>query len=247
MVRALRAMSVVLVSGWLAAPVFAQMPGGEQSGVISGLSKIFGTHASFSAVMKMTAQPGDLKKPMALAVPMACLDGKVRTEMDLSKMAMNDQGALPVDIKALGLDRLVTLFLPEKKTAYMIVPGLKAYCETPVTGEGTPDKGMKMETTDLGREVCQGYDCAKKKMLVTETSGQQTEILVWQAAKLRDMPVQAVVKSGTDTATLIFTDYKFEKPAAALFTLPADYTKYNSFQELMMSAAMKMLPAAGKP
>jgi len=47
-------------------------------------------------------------------------------------------------------------------------------------------------------------------------------------------------KDGGDTVTTTFRDVKFAKPDAALFVLPADFTRYANTHE-MMGAMQRMM------
>ena len=48
-------------------------------------------------------------------------------------------------------------------------------------------------------------------------------------------------KDDGDTVTTTFRDVKFAKPDAALFVLPADFTRYANMQEMMMGAMQRMM------
>ena len=92
------------------------------------LAKVFGTGTAFSADAAITVNEAS-GKVMQMQMSFAMLDGKVRTEIDMTKMG----GALPPDamahMKQMGMDRTVTIFLPTQNVIYMVYPGQKAYCE----------------------------------------------------------------------------------------------------------------------
>ena len=215
------------------------MFGGPRRDPGAGLAEIFGKDKSFSAVAHTT-----IKDPSGNEIQMessyAVLEGKIRTEMDVAKM---QGGRIPpqalAQMQAMGMDKTVTIMLPEKHTGYLVYPGLKAYCELPTpTGSSATEsnKPPKVERTEVGRETIDGHPCVKYKVVVTPENGPSVNALVWQATDLKDYPIQTQVDAGGSTITTLFQNINQHKPAASLFEPPSDYKRYGSMQELMMSA-----------
>jgi len=67
---------------------------------------------------------------------------------------------------------------------------------------------------------------------------------VWQATDLKKFPLQMQMAQRANTLIVKFQPPKLEAPDAALFDVPAGYTKYASVQELMQAAMMKMFGGA---
>jgi hypothetical protein len=98
-------------------------------------------------------------------------------------------------------------------------------------------KPPKVERTEIGNETIDGHPCVKYKVVVTPENGTPSNMLVWQATDLNNYPIQTEVEAGNGTvATTRFQNINQNKPAASLFEPPSDYKRYNSPQELMMSA-----------
>jgi hypothetical protein len=236
----------------LASSTFGQgMFGGRPKDPGEQLGKIFGKNTAFSANAHVTMKAPSGKEMNAMEFQYAMLNGKVRTEMDMTKM----QGAnMPPEamssMKQMGMDRMVHIFLPDKKTAYMIYPSMKAYCEmntAQMTGQ-KEGKEPKIEETSLGKETVDGHPCTKSKVVVTDEDGRKFESLVWKASDLKDFPIQTqmTTEDGT-TVTTKFTDINQSKPSAAMFEPPTEFKRYANAQELMMSNMQRMMPPGGMP
>ncbi len=222
------------------------MFGGPGRGPGAGLAEIFGKDKSFSAIAHTTVKGSDGNETQ-MEMSYAVLEGKVRMEMDMTKM---QGGRMPpqavAQMRAMGMDKTVTIVLPEKHTGYLVYPGLKAYCELPM-GAGSSatvsDKPPKVDRTEIGKETIDGHPCVKYKVVVTPENGVPMNMLVWQATDLNNYPIQIQVEAENGmVATTRFQNINQSKPAASLFEPPSDYKRYGSVQELMMS---KMPPRSG--
>jgi hypothetical protein len=241
------AMTAVLATAAFAQGMFAQRPRdpGEQVG------RFLGRNAAFSATAHTTIQTAGGKEMPGMEFSYAILDGKVRTEMDLMKMHgadMSPEGM--AQMKQMGMDRTVHIFLPDQSTSYMIYPSMKAYCEisaTQTTGQKEA-KEPKIEKTDLGKDTIDGHPCVKSKVVVTDPDGRKHESLVWQATDLKDFPIQ--IQTTTEDGSVMTTTFKNinqTKPAASLFEPPADYKRFASMQQLMMGGMHHMMPPGMPP
>jgi hypothetical protein len=240
--RTIRIASLVtLALCGLGAVGFAQgMLGGPRRDPGAVLAEIFGKDKSFSAVARTTVKGTDGNE-MQMETSYAVLEGKIRTETDMAKM---QGGRIPpqalAQMQAMGMDKTVTIVLPEKRTGYLVYPGLKAYCELPMRAGSSStetNKPPKVERTEVGKETIDGHPCVKYKVVVTPENGPSVNTLVWQATDLKDYPIQTEVDAGGGTViTTLFQNINQHKPAASLFEPPSDYKHYSSPQELMMNS-----------
>jgi hypothetical protein len=225
--------------------------GGPPKGAtLSGpLSKLFGDQPGFSATMEMqsAASPGET---MTIPGKIAFLEGKSRFEMDLgqgrgSRMPPN----AAAQMKTMGMDKMITIMRPDKKVSYVIIPGLKAYAETPLTDpEAAKSKDdFKIERTEITRETVEGHDCIKNKVLITDKENNKHEVTVWNATDLDKFPVKIEQNEGGTPSTITFKEIKLTKPDAALFEPPADFTKYNSYSDLVQKEMMKKFSNGQSP
>ena len=244
-------LSAIFATAILATSSFAQGMFGRPVIPNEQLAKLFGKNSAFSADASMTVNETSGKVMQGMQMSFAMLDGKVRTEIDMTKMG----GTLPPEalahMKQMGMGRTVTIFLPTKNVMYMIYPGMKSYCEiTPpnTTAATTAGKELKLEKTTLGHETIDGHDCTKVKVTGTEENGRTFEWLMWQAADLKEFPVKIEMTAEKGTmVTILYHNINQNKPDATLFVPPSDFTRYGSMQEMMMGAmgAGRGMPSRG--
>ena len=215
------------------------------TGVNAEMLKLFGDTKAFSAKATARLLDKDQKETLSMPITMALRDGKLRSEMNMSEMQGN---AIPAEaasmMKQAGMDQMITLVLPDKKATVISYPGLKSYAEMPFTENEKTE--TKVEFTDVGKETVDGHPCLKKKLTTTDSKGRPQEMFVWQATDLKNFPIQMELPQRSNKLIVKFQAPKLETPDAALFDLPAGYTKYDSIQMLMQSALMKMFSNGAK-
>jgi Domain of unknown function (DUF4412) len=216
------------------------------TGVNAEMLKMFGDTKAFSAKATARLLDKDQKETLSMPLTMALRDGKLRSELNMSEM----QGqAIPAEIagmmKQAGMDQMITIVLPEKKATVISYPGLKSYAEMPFT-ESEKAAGEKVEFTEVGKETIDGQACVKKKFTTTDSKGRTQDLFVWQATALKNFPIQMELPQRSNKLIVKFQTPKLETPDAALFDLPAGYTKYDNFQMMMQSAMMKMFSNGAK-
>ncbi len=205
------------------------------------MAKIFGDNSSFSANMEMQVV-GD--QPITMPGKIYVSDGKSRFEMDMSEMKGHQ---LPPDaaahMKAMGMDKMVTISLPDDKTAYMIYPNMQAYVQMPTQNPDAakPESDFKIETTELAKETADGHPCVKNKVVVTDKEGNKHESTVWNATDLKNFPIKIETTEAGHTTDMVFKDVKLSKPEAGLFAPPSNYKKYDSMMSLMQEEMMKRM------
>ncbi|HEY5043360.1 MAG TPA: hypothetical protein VIK53_15315 [Verrucomicrobiae bacterium] len=217
----------------------AQTSGPQLGGATS---KLFGENQTYTATLEIqtTSQQGN-----NLTMP-----GKISFDSGKSSFALNMtevQGskmppATAAQMKEMGMDQMVSLSLPDKKTAYLIYPGMKSYIARPMTDEATtPVNDYQVTTTELGKEVLDGHDCTKNKVVVTGKDGTTHGFTVWNATDLNKFPVKIQGTEQGQNTTMLFKNISLAKPDASAFEVPASYTKYNNLPALMQAEMMKKL------
>lgn len=214
----------------------AQMPGRNASPMDSALLKLFGDNTNFSAKAEVRVSGKSPEEQMSMTVGMAVLDGKIRSDMDLSQMknSMISPQMLQ-QMKQMGADRTINIIRPDKKVSYIVYPALKAYLEQPMA-QGAA-KEPKIKTTALGKETVDGHSCAKNQITMTDENGKAEEATVWNAADMKNFPVQMQMQQEGANVIMKFKDVRFAKPDAKEFEPPAGFTRHTSMlqlQQLMM-------------
>jgi len=226
----------------------AQAPGGPgmRSDMNAALMKLFGDTTAFSAdaEMKVNQSAGNA---INLTAATAVLDGKMRSELDMSTMK---GGQLPpqalTQMKAMGMDKMVTIFDMKSEKLVMLYPNIKSYAEMPVpkSADGAEKKEPKIEKKELGKETVDGHPTVKNKVTIT-SDGKPHEMTVWNATDMKDFPVKLTMTESGNTVELLYKNIKLAKPDAKLFEAPSDFKKYDTFQQLMMENMQKMTGGAG--
>lgn len=253
--------ALIAASALAASSASAQMMpfgGGAGSAAMNPtIAKLFGTATAASATAQFNIKDSRGQN-IEMEMLMSMRDGKTRMEMDLtqikgSKMPPNSGAQL----KRMGMDKMVTISLPEKASSLMIYPGLHAYAEMSAAsyggpgspgGSAAPESGGqngKVEKTSLGKETIDGHNCEKSKVVFTNDKGDRHEATVWNATDLKDFPVQMQITERDNDITIKYRDIKLEKPDASLFEAPADFTKYDSMQVMMQTEMMKRMGGGG--
>lgn len=233
-------MKRLLITGLLTAFTvsgFAQ--GAPQTGINAAMIKMFGDIKAFTAKANVRLLDKDQKETSTMPMTMALRDGKMRTDMDLSEVKM---GGIPPEAAAMmkqaGMDKMVTLIDPAKKTSTMMYPNMQAYADMPVNEEEVG--GGTVQSKDMGEEKIDGHTCKKVQLTATDAKGKTQEALVWQAKDLKNFPIQMQMKQKENTVVVKFQEPKLETPPASQFEIPAGYSKYPTFQALLQAAMMKM-------
>ena len=223
-VRLALALSLVGLAGSAA---IAQAPSaGAPTSINTAFVKLFGAVGSFTA--KVEAQVLDPAQTETVRMPMsfAVLDGKVRLEIDVAQMQGKNLPASTIaGLKERGMDRVVSVFRPDKKLTYVMYPGIQSYVSIPLPkGEAeVSDKGLKLEKTALGKETLDGHACVKNTAVVRSNQGPVFEAVTWNAADLKDFPLQIEIRDKQSTVRMHFTQVRFTKPDARQFDPPANY------------------------
>lgn len=229
--------AAVATNGWAQFGAAPRNEGNER------LARLFGKQAAFSATAHVVTTDARGKEKDASTTSYAMLDGKMRMEPEAVKPKPGKKRPRNTEMdEDMGLGQMVILIRPDKQAAYMIYPGLKAYCDVPPNRKSqAAGKDSKIETTDLGQETVENHPCTKQQVVITSETGERDEMLQWIAHDLKDFVIQTQMADGKDTVTTTFRDVKLTKPDAALFEIPAGYRHYSSMQELMMDSMQRMM------
>lgn len=208
------------------------------------IAKLFGDNTAFTASMEMQTKEGKSAETVTMPGKLSFLEGKVRFEMDMSQVKGAKMTAtMGEQLKSLGMSELIAISRPDKKTSYIVYPGLKSYAEQPMGLQeaAVAQAKYKVETTELGKETVTGLACIKNKVVLTGDDGNKHEFTVCNAGDLKKFPVKIDMIQGGQAATMTFTEVKFDKPEAGVFDPPQDFTRYESVQAMMMKEMMKMM------
>ncbi len=243
-------LAALLVLAYPFAPVHAQPgPRGPQGPRFdASLSKLFGDNSAFSAALDFQTKDKASGETVGMPGKLAYHEGKARFEMDMTQMrSASMPPEMAEQMKAMGMGNIIIISRPDKKLAYMIYPGLKAYTEneTKDLEDAKAADKWKLETTELGKETVAGHPCVKNKVIVTDDKGVKHESTVWNATDLKQFPIKIEANENDTPVTMVFKDIKLAKPDVAQFEPPKDLKRYDSMQALMQEEMMKRMGAPG--
>lgn len=241
-----------LVGLWLMLMVgdaFGQAGAPGPAGMSSALTKLFGKTTAFSSKGEM--QVNDSAKHEVSFWPMdfSLLDKKIRVEIDLTqtrnKGVPAEMGAM---LKQMGMSQVVSIIRPDKGLIYVIYPDQKAMLTMPLAKEDSEgsEKPPNITKTALGKETIDGHPCIKNKVVVSDSTGQSTEAITWDASDLHDLPIQIQTQEPTSTSVIRFKQIQFARPAAGYFEPPSGFTVYDTAEELKMAVMKKVVDNPGK-
>jgi len=240
-------LSVLWITLNLPSSVLAQLPGGGQTGVNAALLKLFADFPAFTSKADLRVYDRDTKEPMTMQVDFSMLDGQVRMDLDMTTLKSKQIPAQTVaTFKAAGLDKVVTILRPQRKSAVITYPSIKAYVEMPLAPEEAADmsREYKVEKTKAGRESIDGQPCDKTKVILTDNSGDRHEAMVWYNPALKNFPVKIQMDQKQMSVVMQYRDVRLARPDQRQFEAPVGFTKHPSNEALMQSA---MLKAFGGP
>lgn len=210
----------------------------------AAMLKLFGKSTSFSSKAEMkVSQSGE--KPIVMNVDMAVLEGKTRTELDMTTVkGMQLPPQAMAQMKEMGMDKMVSIVHPETQKVYMVYPNMKAYTEMAMPKEDAKaaQYDAKIEKEELGKETVNGRPTVKNKVTITGEDGKKHQMTVWNATDLKDFPVKFAMKEGGAEVEVLYSDIKLGKPEAKLFEPPQGYEKFDSIQAMMMKKLMGGVP-----
>lgn len=210
------------------------------------MAKIFGKDLAFTATALTTMKDRSSHEVHSMQIAYAVRDGNVRTETDMTKIKSPDMPAEALaHMRQMGMDRTIHIYRSDTHVAYLIYPGLKAYCQLPTSTKTDDAKPPRIQRTELGKDTIDGHPCTKIKMTVTPENGKTFEAIVWEAHDLKNFPIQTEFGSDGVTVTTLFKNINLTPPAASLFEPPAQFKRYPNMQELMMSGMQRMMQNMG--
>ena len=204
-----------------AAPVLAQEAESKASQPWMKLEKELGLQTTYSVDMVMQAMGMNVNSRTVRN------GGKTRTEMTMPFMNL----------------RMIALEIPEngRTATYTLFPDKKKYVRE---DDSDADASAAMPTIeDLGTETYEGEDCVKRRISMTE-QGIATDLIMLFSPQQKNMPVKMTIAANASLgegqpampiqSVVLFKNYDFSTPDAALFAVPADYAQAASVQEVMM-------------
>jgi hypothetical protein len=209
--------------------------------------KFFDQKSAFSANAEVISEEDE--KPDVMPVKIAILGNLTRVEMDISKERggkSSDEvmAGYRKDMATAGSAESVSIFNPDKKSTFLILPRLKAYLQTRI-----PDKEMeemkqrpKAQKTESGEGKINGHACRKytlrfvadRTMDVWRT-GESPSATVWVAQDVPACPLRMDLldSDGRTNHTFLIKGVESTKVDKKMFEPPKGFTKCETPEALM--------------
>jgi len=214
------------------------------------LLKFLPEDAAFTATLDVSSRAESYRWPVRVAF----LKGHTRVEMDISKMEQGRKEQTWTEyvgqMKQAGSAESVSIFSPDKKSIFTLLPTLKAYMEQPIPADalGQLNKRPKAQKVEMGTEDVGGRSAMKTKVIFSKDdmdvwrTWETPEAIVWAAKDAPGIPLRIEVLNsvGETNATLVFKDIDRKKPASELFVPPKGFTQCD--EELLMKRIMEKWP-----
>jgi hypothetical protein len=234
--------AAVISAALFSSAAFAQVSGGDlSSGLNAAMTKLFGNNTAVTSKAELHVWDKSKKETTVMPMGFNMLDGKTRLDIDLNQIKSSQMPANAISsFKQMHMDQLSTIIRPDRKVTLLIYPALKSYAEIAMTSEEAADanKNFKVEKTKLGKETIDGHACDKTKVVLTDDKGQKQTAVTWNAADLKDFPVQLQLTEQDNTIVVRFREVKLIRLDAKQFEAPAGLTKYDSAEKLMAKAVV---------
>ncbi len=235
----------LLVTG--VAPAFAQLDGPGSTGVSASLIRLFGTNNAFTAQAEVQLLDKDNKEIVGTPMTITLLGKQIRLEVDMAKMRNKVQPDALARVKPLGMDSVVSIIQPEKRTTLIAFPKLRAFVklQMPTSEAEAFLTRAKIERKAIGKEKMDGHPCVKQQVVITDDAGHKSEATVWTATDLRDFPVCVATKESEGTVVMRFRQIQFTRAETNRFEPPAGYIECADMQVLMAGPVTKFMKENG--
>lgn len=225
----IRLLAALVLAPVLAAPALAQGSDSQQSASQPWMKfeKELGLQTTYSVDAAMSVMGMNMNSRTFRD------GGKTRTEMTMPFMNL----------------KMVALEIPEngRSVSYSLFPEKKKYVLNESDGNGASAAIPQIE--ELGTETYEGEACVKRRMTMDQ-DGIRSDMIMLFSPKQKNMPVKMTLTANAPMgpgrpampiqSVILFKNYDFSAPDAALFAIPSDYVQANSMQEIMMESMPDM-------
>jgi hypothetical protein len=184
-----------------------------------------------------------------MPVKIAVLGNMTRVEMDITKGhegETNDDVMVSyyADLKTAGSAESVSIFNPDKKCTFIILPRLQTYLQTPIPGQavGEIKQRPKAEKVELGKDKVDAQLCTKYTIkfdvdgpMDVWRTWESSSATVWIAQNAQVCPVRMDVlgSDGNTNCTFLIKSVLTGKVDSKLFEPPNDFTKCDTMEALL--------------
>jgi len=203
--------------------------------------KFFDQKSAFSANAEVITEVDG--KPDVMPVKIAILGNLTRVEMDITQERGGKAGdevmaevmaGYRKDMKTAGSAESVSIFNPDKKCTFLILPRLKAYLQTPILEKEMAEikQRPKAEKIELGKDKIDGHACTKYTLKFAVghmdiwRTWESPSATVWIAQDVPACPLRMdLIGGGRTNSTFLIKDVEATKVDKKMFEPPKGFNK----------------------
>ena len=225
-------------------------PNTAASGMAPVLAVLLKDYEAFTARAEVELTGPRFEDAMIMPMKFYYLKGDTRTELDMGDVkGPSVDESLAHTLRQIGMHEVVTILQAQRGQTVVLYPRRKAYVLMPnpsVSGQGQPRPALTRKTK-LGDETVLGMNCTKSRVTFVEGPGVNFTVHVWEAARLRQFPVQIEMKQTDETMTVRYRDVSFEDPGSERFEIPEGFQKHDGAPSILQEATRELLGTDAKP
>ena len=212
-----------------------------------GALKFFDPNSAFIAKAEVITETDG--KPDVMPVKIAVLGNMTRVEMDITKERGGKSSGQVMagyfnDMKTAGSAESVSIFNPDKKCTFTVLPRLKAYLQTSIPEKELVEMKLRpgAKKVEVGKDQIDGHACTKytirfdadRPMDVWRTWESPTAT-VWIAQDVPACPlrIDSLGSDGRTNSTLLIKGVEVGKVDKKLFEPPNNFTKCETSDALL--------------
>lgn len=204
----------------------------------TSLARIFADMKAVTAMGEFELSITNAGKVQVTTLPLTLhlIQGRIRTELDLSALPVQIENAGPFDsLRAVGIGRVTTLTMSAVniRLTHQLFPDAKAYISHPLPDEDIPAM-IRLEKVHLGKDPSNGME--KFQGTLIYTTGEKRPVRVWQISATTVQPSQVQFDVGDTLITIRIRSVESiseSTMAKALFQIPTNYFKFTDMGQLL--------------
>lgn len=204
----------------------------------TSLARLFADMKAVTATGEFELSVTNAGKVQITKLPLTIhlIEGRIRTELDLSSLPVRINDAGPFDpLRAAGINRVTTLTMSavNMRLTHQLFPDAKSYVTQPLPDEDIPAM-IRFEKVSLGKDPANGME--KYQGTLTYTTGEKRPLRLWQASAAVPQPAQVQFDVGDTLITVRFRTVESitdSTVAKTLFQIPTNYFKFTDMGQLL--------------
>jgi len=167
---------------------------------------------------------------------------RMRQEIDVMNMPFPQE--VRDAMQKSHLDKIDIITQTDAKKVFIVFPGIQAYQEYPISDAvldemTTRANAVNIQKKEFGQRTIDNHPCTAFKLTVTETNKPPEYAILACASDLQNFPIRLDIYTKTSTTRFIFEDVQLNKPDAALFEVPPNYTAFVNTADILRYAKEK--------